>query len=186
MSSRLKTWILYSLLGFLLLANAFTILSYWKERRGRRDSERENIRFFLTRELDFDSSQERKFGELIDIHRGRTQQMRPQIRKAKEEMFALLQKTDVPDSVIRAAAARIGQLHSELELISFEHFSRVRAICDPEQKVKFDGILHELLRLMSVQRPPGLRPGTSPRGNPAGDLPPASGRGEDRRPPPNE
>lgn len=176
MNRRIRTYILYGLFGALLIANAYTLFRFWRERSGRDMAQKDPVGAFLVRELGLDSSQQRQLRGLTDLHREQVQRIRPKIRHAKEELFALLRQADLPDSLRQAAARKVGLATAELELATLEHFRQVRAICRPDQQARFDGILNEVVRLMAPRRPSGA-PGRD------GGGPPPDGPEEGPRPP---
>ncbi|WP_315816860.1 hypothetical protein [Paraflavitalea speifideaquila] len=60
---------------------------------------------------------------------------------------------------MQVKADEIGILQKQLDLITFQHFQRVRALCKPEQVLKFDTVVKEIVnRMTGGWRNPG-KPG---------------------------
>ena len=69
-------------------------------------------------------------------------------------MFFDLLTATAPDSArIQQLADSIATVKKEEEMITFEHFRQVRALCRPEQTAKFDDVIFEAWQSMKP-RPP--------------------------------
>ena len=90
-------------------------------------------------------------------------------------LFKLLQQPDVNDSTKKAAADNVAKNLERLDLLTFEHFKEVRAMCTPGQQKKFDEIIENVLQMIASGPPPG-RPGPNGRDH----MPPP----DDHIPPP--
>jgi hypothetical protein len=81
------------------------------------------------------------------------------IKKAKDEFFALLQQAPASDTSIQIKSNHVAAAEQQLEIFTFRHFQKLRAICNREQQKKFDSIIKDVLRRMSPgRRPPGPPP----------------------------
>ncbi|MFZ4771023.1 MAG: Spy/CpxP family protein refolding chaperone [Ferruginibacter sp.] len=189
--NKLLTW----LVVLLLVANAATITMFWL------DKNRQNVRpkgtpaEFLIKSLNLDSNQQAQLNVLRKAHRSSVQPLRNLVKESKEVFFDLLKEATVSDSIKQVAAKKISALTEEIDLVTFNHFLKVRAICRPDQQLKFDEIIDDVINMMGHQqegqngpppgggdghRPPPL-PGDSegeghfPPGPPEGDQPPHRG-----------
>jgi protein CpxP len=137
---------------------------------------------FLTKELQLDPAQQKLYKELRDEHQAGQQPLQDSIRKAKDALFELLKMENSPEALVQAQAAKAAAAEQQLDLFTFKHFQKLRAICTGTQQKKFDGIIQDVLRRMAPARrqgppPPGIRSGMPP--------PPGEGPGpEGERPPP--
>ena len=52
------------------------------------------------------------------------------------------------DSVINKASDVIAQKQKALDLQTFNHFKKVRALCTPEQQAKYDSMIQRMFRKM--------------------------------------
>ncbi|MCX6273914.1 MAG: Spy/CpxP family protein refolding chaperone [Bacteroidetes bacterium] len=109
---------------------------------------------FLMHELNFTDAQRHQFEELREDHRKSVDALRDESRKMHDEFFGLL-GASVADSVkINLLADSLTALQKQIELSTFFHFQKVRAMCSPEQQQKFDEVIKEGLRMMAPPPPP--------------------------------
>ncbi|MBI4811362.1 MAG: periplasmic heavy metal sensor [Ignavibacteriales bacterium] len=123
---------------------------------------------FLEKELGFSEEQKNEFAKLRRDHLRKTQIIRQELKKMKDSFFELIKEDTMNRTKLREYLAAIGQKESDINLVTFEHFKNVRAICNSEQRQKFDAIIQEVLRMLPHPAPPpqdvgGPRPGP-PRG----------------------
>lgn len=147
----------------LLLANVASIAIFWLG-KDRQHGAPERPDKFLIRELGFDARQQDQFMQLVAAHRQRAEQLREQVKDAKDDFFSLLEQPNVADSTKTGAATKASELTRQLDLVTFEHFQQVRTLCKASQQKKFDAIIHDVLRNMGG---PGPGPGGPPP--PGGD-----------------
>ncbi len=170
--NKLLTWLVF----LLLIANLATIAMFWL---GKPKPPRPVLgggpAEFLMKELQLDSIQQKQFEILRKEHHDSAEKIRAQIKDAKESFFSLLKQTTISDSARQIAAKAVSIQTEKLDLLTFDHFQKLRAICKPEQQKEFDEIMLELTQLISQQRPRG------PEGNR-----PAPRDHEEHRPPPPE
>src|SRR5262245_57364977 len=88
----------------LLLANIATIMVFWIDRSKRPQAGRGRPDQFLIKELAFDKQQEEKYRELVSAHRARAEQLRREVRDAKDHFFGLLQQPGATDNAKSIAA----------------------------------------------------------------------------------
>lgn len=117
---------------------------------------------YLIKELGFNEAQKDSYMELVKDHRLHADIQRMEIMKAKNRFFDLLEQPSVTDTVKQAALKNIGLQTEELDLATFNHFQKVRALCTPDQKKKFDNIIRNVLGMMAGPRPEGRNPGMPP------------------------
>jgi protein CpxP len=149
----------------LLLINISTIAFMWLNRPQPKD----NIGDFFAKELHFTDKQKEQFAVLRDEHRELRKSLSEENKEKHDAYFDLLKNAAVDSVVIKNAISELLKIREKEELGTFTHFQKVRAICDENQKKKFDEIIGEAARMMSP-KPPREEQG-----------PP---RGEDGPPPP--
>lgn len=109
----------------------------------------------IIRELGLTSDQQSQFERLKEAHHQSMVELREKGHELRDEFFELL-KTDQPDSTIVHEKARaIARNQQEIEMVTFDHFSEVRKLCDANQKKKFDAMIKDVLHSMAA--PPGRR-----------------------------
>jgi periplasmic protein CpxP/Spy len=183
MKNKLLTW----LVVLLLVANAATIAFFWLGKTKQPPGPQGGARDFLVKELNLDAKQQELFSEMVKEHRSSAEQIRPQIRKAKEAFFDLLKQPGISDSMKLAAAKQVSLQTEALDLLTFAHFQKLRSICTPAQQQKFDAVIHDIIRLMGQPRPPGEGPENrpTPSGEGLENKPPPPGEGLESKPSPS-
>lgn len=155
-----KTYFLYIVIGVMMLLNVATIIFVWKcypQPKSRPNPARPlNPGDFIINELGFDENQRKKFDILRDEHRNRMNENRDSVRKCRDQLYVLL--PDGETKQVEKLTQEIGKLEREKELITFQHFQEIRALCNNKQKEKFDGIIRQVLQLMKTAPEPGSQP----------------------------
>lgn len=151
------------IIALLLLINISTVAFMWFIKPERRD----DIGGFFNKELHFTKQQQQQFETLRDEHRKDRESLKEANKKAHDNYFNLLKNQTVDSVAIKNDIAEILKIKQKEELLTFNHFRKVRAICDDNQKKKFDEIINQAARMMAPNPPhDGHRP---PRGE---DRPP--------------
>lgn len=175
--NKLLTW----LVVLLLIANAATIAFFWLNKAKQPMPSKGTPKEFLIKELKLDTKQQEQLTVLVKEHRQGAEQLRGKTREAKEALFDLLKQDNVSDSAKQAAAKRVSVNTEALDLLTLDHFQKIRALCTVEQQKKFDEIIHQVTTMLGQQRPP-MGPGNGPPQSP----PPGGPGGEGPPPPPND
>ena len=170
-----KNKLLTGLVVLLLVANAATITLFWLDKAKHPPQPKGSPQEFLVKELKLDAKQQEQLDVLRKEHREAADQLREKIKAAKESFFDLLKQQNVTDSVKQTTAKAVS-IHTEaLDLLTLNHFQKLRSLCTSEQQKKFDEIIHQVTSMMGQPRPP-MGPGNGPQGpppgGPEGDGPP--------------
>ena len=158
----------------LLVANAATIATFWVTRKNNPPAPKGSPADFLSKELNLDANQKVQLEKLVKEHREAAESLRPKVREAKDAFFDLMKNPTISDSSKKAAAQNVSAITEQLDLLTFDHFQKIRAICNVEQQKKFDAIIHQVTAMMAPP-PGGPGPGDHhgpPPGGPGGDHPP--------------
>ena len=51
---------------------------------------------------------------------------------------------------------------ARLDILPFEHFKKVRALCTTEQQIKFDQIIEQVMQMLAPPQNPGGQAGLPP------------------------
>jgi Spy/CpxP family protein refolding chaperone len=154
MSSVSKNKLLTTLVLLLLIANAVTIAMFWLGKPKHPLQPKGSPQEFLVKELKLDSNQQRQLEVLVKEHRQAAEQIREKIKAAKDSLFALVKQSNVSDSAKQTAATTASNYTEQLDVLTLNHFIKVRTLCTPEQQKKFDEIIQRVLRMMAQPRPP--------------------------------
>ena len=66
-------------------------------------------------------------------------------------LFQLLKTEQIVDSVKNNAALKVSLSIQALDILTFDHFKKVRVLCTEEQKPKFDELIQKMVN--SVNNP---------------------------------
>ncbi len=179
-----RFWIIMVII--LVIMNIATIATFWFLRENdpaKRQGQGRGAMNFLVKELQLDSLQQEKFKDLREEHQQQMREVRTQIRDAKDAMFALLKSPEASDTIIEKASLVTAALEAKIDIITFRHFKKVRALCDSSQQIKFDSIISQVVKMIAPGPGGNRPPGPPPMGAP--DGPPPAGEGQ-RPPPPRD
>ena len=184
LNSFIKRW-LAILIFVLLAANITTLVLLWahtkKDTVEKGGLPKGQVFEFVTKELQLDKQQQETYAALRDEHQQGMKMIQDCMRIVKDSFFSLLKDPAATDAVIMQNSRKAGDIEQQVELFTFRHFQKLRAICKPDQQQKFDKIIQDVLQRMG--KPKG-RPGP-PQGREGDKLPPPpEGREEDNRRPP--
>lgn len=136
----------------LLVLNAgmlFVLLRHPKPPRNN-----DAVKNFLIDELKLDAGQQQQFASLVSEHRAAAEQAQRRIHECRDSLVQQLSATPANEETITRLSEEIGDQQAHLEKATMDHFSKVRAICNPSQQQKFDEVIREALHMMAPQGPP--------------------------------
>lgn len=142
----------------LLVLNGILVIVTWKNRSEDRPPDMmaggEGPAKYIIAELNLDDRQVQEFDKLKNEHRSAVSAIQLKGRQLRDRFFNLL-KTETPDTALASAMAdSIAANQRAIELVTFDHFVKVRQLCNDSQKKRFDDIINEILHNMA-RRPPG-------------------------------
>ena len=156
----------------LIIMNISTITVIWlmhnDDRRIPGNQKGGGSGYYLSKQLGFDSVQKQKLLEILKNNQEQLKDARGKIRDAKDAFFELLKVNDVSDSLIQHTSLQAALQDQAIDIISFKNFQQIRSLCTPEQKIKFDGLIKEIIHSIG---PPPKEP-RQPPPPPDGDRPP--------------
>ena len=130
------------------------------------------VRGFLEDQLNFNDKQREDFNKLRDEHHKSVTVIQDTIKSLKDRLFDQLISNTTDTSKINSIAASIGDAQKQVELITFNHFLKVRALCDNDQKQKFDKIMKDVVRSLDMHPPNGMEMHNPPEMEMHHGLPP--------------
>lgn len=144
------------LVAILIIANLATLIFFWLGHiRNQRDN---SPKEFLAKKLNFSDNQKNTYFKLAEEHNEAAKIIRDQIKFDKENLFKLLKSEIINDSVRTSAAVQVSKSIQSLDILTFEHFKKVRAICTSAQKSQFDELIQKMVN--SVNQPQKAPPPT--------------------------
>jgi len=145
-----KTKFLTIGLVVLLLLNAVTLFILFHMHLAQKqhaDREGEGPANFIVEQLRLDANQQKQFAELRHQHQDFARKTHEEGKKLHDAYFELL-KTDDPDKTkVDSIASLMASHQKELELFTFDHFQKLRAICREDQKKLFDETIDDIARM---------------------------------------
>ena len=149
LNSKIVSW----LIALLVVANITTLAFFWI---GHFKNQKENSpKEFLSKNLNFSKSQKNAYFILAKEHNESAKIIRDQIKNDKESLFQLLKSDTFNDSVRNDKALKVSMSIQALDILTFEHFRKVRAICTEEQKPPFDELIQKMVNAVNqIQKGP--------------------------------
>ncbi len=190
-----KWWLIAVIV--LLAINTATLTIFWLERKGHglllgSHPKGAEAQAFLIKELTLDSAQQVQYLVLVKAHRKSTNEIKKELKNAKDVFFTLLGDSTASEATVKQAADSASTVETQLDLLTFKHFQQIRSICTPAQKAKFVNVIKTVVRMMgpNQQRPQGPPPHGLHQGERPNGPPPEEGEGPqppdgNRPPPPN-
>ena len=100
-------------------------------------------------DLKFTPDQVDLFKDLIEKHQAAMRELKDKGREIRNQYFDLLKQEQPNQELTDELSAAIANNQKEIEQVTFNHFKDVRKICSAEQKVKFDGMIGDVLNGMA-------------------------------------
>lgn len=132
-----------------------------------------DVRGFLEEQLNLSDKQKEEFNKLRDDHHKRMMEIQDSIKNEKDQLFDQISVNTPDEAKVNLLVNFIGEHQKQIELVNFNHFQKMRAICDDNQKEKFDKILKDVIKNIDLhQRMPGGEMQNMPPGFQHGLPPP--------------
>lgn len=128
-------------------------------------------RGFLEGQLNFSEKQKDDAMKLREEHMKTMKAIRDSIHTLKDKLFDLIAVTPTDSPKVSALVQAIGDEQKQIELATFYHFQKIRALCDDNQKQKFDKIMKDVIKTMEMN-PGGKHMGPPMDKQKPGDGPP--------------
>lgn len=138
-------------IALLLVLNIGTLTFMWMHRPLPPD-QRGPFQF-LVHATGMDEVQQKSYAQLRDAHRAQVESFRAQNSDLRKQLFAQLAQHSSSDPIVLQLTDSIASVKRQEEILTYEHFREVRAICRPDQQSKFDAAIGEAIQSM-VPPPP--------------------------------
>ncbi len=160
----------------LVLCNIGLILTLWLKPQPGGPPKGGGPKERVISSLKFTDDQVKKYELLIEDHQRSMRKLKEQGAALRRVLFSGLNNSASPVKLADSLVSEIGNNQREIEIVTYNHFSQVRALCTDQQKQQFDKIIVDITRNMNGgpdghRPPPGEgRPDGPPNGE-AGRLP---------------
>ena len=158
MKNIFKNKLIVWLIVILMVANVATLAFFWfgyfNQRRDNSPKE------FLAKSLGFSQNQKHLYFDLAKEHNENAKKIRQQIKTDKDSLFQLLKSDTIIDSARNNAALKVSVSIQTLDILTFEHFKKVRALCTEGQKPKFDELIQKMVNSVNSPQqgpPPSIK-----------------------------
>jgi len=172
-----KGIILGVIIAILILLNVVTIATMWvwkiKSPHPAPQTEmmhKPDGRSIFEKELNFTPQQLDSLDKYRKEHFESVRKYMDESKEYKDELFDQLKNPD--NAKVQELISKIAEDQKNIEMETFNHFMKIRNLCDDNQKEKFSEIFKKILvpeprekRMMNQQMHPMERPGMEPRGS---------------------
>ena len=131
----------------LLLSN-IVFISFILSRKGKRGHEPNEKVIEI---LHLDVNQRKDYEELITAHQASMRAKRDALFGLKNELYTQLSKP-MQDQQTDSLLTAISMLQKEVEMINYDHFSDIRALCRPDQMDNFNTLAQELAQIFKPEK----------------------------------
>ena len=130
----------------LLLANLALVYFIMTGRNGfdRKEGRKDPMEMMM-KELKMTDQQQADFKAMKDEHFKNVRPLFDSMRAAKNNFFSLMKDSANSDSDIQAAEQRSLDQQRKVDMMTFEHFKRVRSLFTQEQLPKYDSIINKMM-----------------------------------------
>ncbi len=139
-------WFLF-LLGFLLIANITLLLSFFVfgEKQPSTKTPQTPAAGFLSTELGFSEQQKAEHKALKETHLKNIKPLWDEIRKTKDSLYSQINNPSFDDNSLNALTTRLAEKNKLSDEMMFRHFRELRKILTPEQQVKYDTLVPQMM-----------------------------------------
>lgn len=139
------------IIGVLLLTNIAVLVYFLGQKKSAKPShgeEKIGMSEMLQKEAGFSDEQIAQYKQLKEKQKETIRPMYDDMRKAKDSLFKLLSYPETSDSALSRVADVIAQKQKALDMQTFSYFKRLRTLCTPEQRPKYDSVIQRVFKKM--------------------------------------
>jgi Spy/CpxP family protein refolding chaperone len=165
------------IIAILIILNIITLTTIWtwKPAESRPAPQGEMMykpdgRMVFEKELNFTPQQMDSVDKYRKEHFDVIHKYMDESKKYKDELFEQMKNPD--NAKVQELISKIADVQKNIETETFNHFMKIRNLCDDKQKEKFSEIMKKILvpeprdkKMMDGEMPPHERPGHEPRGS---------------------
>lgn len=146
-------WKLFA--GLLIVLNITLCIFVWLTLQQEKEPRKEQPFEFVTHKLQLTDNQVAEYTKLRANHHDSMELLRHEGKELRKQLFAQLWQDTVNKPYIDSLANAIGQNQQLIEMVTYRHFAKIKALCNDRQKKVFSEIMQDLLdRLMGPKQPP--------------------------------
>ena len=138
----------------LVVVNLLTIGTIWLVKpKGHRPMPHERSMTFLSGELGITGPNKKTLDAMETEHHTAKRELLGKNKQLREALFGLLKETGTDSLKVNRYIDSILVNQKNIELMTFEHFKKVKELCTPEQQLKLEETIAEAIR-MAGGKPP--------------------------------
>lgn len=133
----------------LLITNIALVYFLWKGNKPHSSNNKNGNRGdWMAGQLKLDENQKTEFRKLKEAHFADLKIIFDSITANRSRLYSLLKEPVINDSLANNYIKVIGDKNSLISTYTFEHFEKMRAMCNPEQKLKLDTVIQKIVKNM--------------------------------------
>ena len=134
-----KNIILYVLLVFLIIVNGIFLFLFLNKpsKKGQKPED------FIAKQLKFDAKQLEQYSQLNELHEKDRRMFADNTKQLKDALFSKISDENVTSVTIDSLTNLMGKKEQAREMMVFNHFRELRAICNTKQKIELDKIIED-------------------------------------------
>lgn len=130
----------------LLVANLALVYFIMTGRKGndRREGRKDPMEMMM-KELKMTEKQQADFKAMKDEHFKNVRPYFDTMRQTKSRFFSLMKDSTVSDSAIEAGELLVLEQQRKMDMMTFNHFRKVRSLFTAEQLPKYDSLINKMM-----------------------------------------
>ena len=140
-----------ALIALIILNVILLSKMYFFDHRPHHPKNHEHTDEFVINELKLTEEQTQQYQKLIEQHRDSIKNLTDEGRELRELYFSQLKSNVVNQQLKNEVLIKISANQQKIEEITFYHFMSLKQILQPEQKIRFDQIIDEVLIRLAHQ-----------------------------------
>jgi periplasmic protein CpxP/Spy len=148
-----KSTLFFIVIVVLVAVNIGLVTFMWFSQRHGNNPDSPATADVLVKELGFDKTQEEQYRQLQRQLGDSLRPIRENERHIHDRFFEMMHASNPDSTLVALTIDSMGHIRAQIEYFTFTHFRQVRAMCNTEQKEKFDHIITETMRRMGPPPP---------------------------------
>jgi len=142
----------------LVVINLLTIGTVWFVKpKGHRPMPHEHSMTFLAGELGITGTNKTLLDAMETEHHTVKRELLEKNKQLREHLFGLLKKTAIDSLNVNRYIDSILINQKNIEIMTFDHFKKVKALCTPQQQIKLEETIAEAIRMAGGKPPKNKR-----------------------------
>jgi hypothetical protein len=142
MNERKNRLILIIIVALMLSNIILAILLFTSHEEGK---DREAAAMAIYKEIGLTPTQIDTFKAKKDVFFSEMKPLWENIKELKNTLYKHMDKASTQDSLIQSLTSQIAEKNKEADLKMYQHFIDIRALCTPEQKIRFDSVIPKFI-----------------------------------------